>query len=78
MPEAAVNKDHGPVFRQNNIGCSGQIPAMQPEPISDCMESGPDDDFRFCVLAADCSHIPAPLLRRVNIRHALLATRSEV
>jgi hypothetical protein len=78
MPEAAMNEDHSPIFRENNIRCSRQIPAMQSEPVAECMQCSADDYFRFCVLAADRSHIPAALLRRVNIHHALLAARREV
>jgi len=78
MPEAAVYEDGRPIFRQNNIRSAWKIPAMQPEPIPECMKSGPDNDFRFCILAAYCGHIPASLLRRVNVGHAPLAASKEV
>jgi hypothetical protein len=78
MPEAAMDENSGPVFREDNIGCTGKILAMQPEPITECVKSGPDNDFRFCVFAAYCGHIPASLFRRVNVCHAPLAASSEV
>jgi len=58
VPEASMNEDDGFVFRQDDVGFSGEIFHMQSEPVSGPVQHGPDDHFRLGVLASDPAHIP--------------------
>lgn len=42
MPEAAMNEDHGPEFREDNIRRTGKIAAMEPESIAGHVKSVAD------------------------------------
>jgi hypothetical protein len=55
-----MNKNHGFVFRQNNVRAARQFPVVQPEPISHPVQQGPDNHFRFGVFAGNTAHIPTP------------------
>lgn len=59
MPEAAMNKNHGFVFRQNDIGTAGQFPVMQPEAIAHAVQERPDNHLRLGILTGDAAHVPA-------------------
>ena len=78
MPEAAMNEYSCSVFWQDNIRSSWEIPTMQSEPVTERMKNCPDNDLWFRVLPAYRGHVPASLLRRVNVCHALVAARSGV
>ena len=71
-------EDHGPILWQYNVGGPRKILSMKSESKAERVKSGPDDYFRFGILAAYCGHIPASLLGRVDIRHTLLAASREV
>jgi len=64
VPEAAVDEDHGMVFREDKIGLAGQILPVQPETEPQAVGGFPDRDLRFHVLAADRRHITAALRGR--------------
>jgi hypothetical protein len=42
MPKATVNHDCHSMFRQHNIGSSGQILPVQPKPVSEPMKQAPN------------------------------------
>lgn len=50
MPKAPVDKYHGPMFCQHDIGCAGKSLAMQPEPKSETMKEAANDHLRAGVL----------------------------
>jgi hypothetical protein len=58
MPEAAVDEDHGFVFRENNIRLSWKVLHMQTEPIPHPMQEAAHDEFRARVLATNPAHVP--------------------
>jgi len=59
MPEAAVNEDRNPTPRKHDIGNSGQVPPVKPEPKPGFKKGFPDEHFRFGVPAPDAGHHPA-------------------
>lgn len=59
VPEAAVNENDCPVFRQDDIGFAGQLPVMKPIAEACLVEGAADDHFRFRVFAANAGHHPA-------------------
>src|SRR5437762_9045069 len=67
MPEAAVNENHGFVFRKNDIRATWQLLSMQPKAITHPMQQPSHSHFRRCILSPDPAHIPAPALRRQMI-----------
>jgi hypothetical protein len=58
VPEAAVDEDHGFVFRQDDIRFTGQIVDVQPKPVAHPMQQPPDDKLRGRVFPADSPHVP--------------------
>ena len=73
MPEAAVDKNHRPVFRQNDVRLAGQGADVFAEAVSGAVQHGADKHFRFRVFAPDSRHIPASLFWRQAI-HAQSVT----
>ena len=61
MPEAAVDEDDGVVFREHDIGASGEILPVETEAEASGMKHFPDHDFRFGVAAPDAGHYPGSL-----------------
>lgn len=59
VPEAAVNKNYGFVFRQDDVGAAGQFAVVQAEAITHFVEHGADEHLRLCVFAGDAGHVPA-------------------
>lgn len=53
VPEATVNEDDGPMFRENDVRASRQIADVQPVPISERVEKSPDLHLRAGVLPLD-------------------------
>ena len=41
VPETAMHKNDGPVFGQDNIGCSGKPPVIHTIPEASCKKSFP-------------------------------------
>jgi hypothetical protein len=70
VPEAAVDKNRRSILAQHDVWFSGEILSVQSVPKAARVKEGPDAHFRFCIAAFDCRHVPAALLRRVNVNHA--------
>lgn len=73
MPEAAVYKNYGMVFRQNDVGLSGQFPVVFPEPESRPVQLAPDKLFRPGITALYAGHIVMPLLRCKSVHSFIRA-----
>lgn len=56
VPEAAVNKDHLSMARENEIGPAGKIFSVKPESQSERVSDATDDQFRTGVCAANPRH----------------------
>ena len=58
VPEAAVNKNDGVVFRQDDVGFSRQLFDVFAEAVARAVQHRTDEDFGFGVLTFDARHIP--------------------
>jgi hypothetical protein len=67
VPEAAVNKNDGFVFGQDNVGAAGQFAVVQPEPVTHLVQEGADDEFGLGVAGTDSAHIPTSVCFRETI-----------
>jgi len=56
MPKAAVDKDHGPAARKDEIGRARQIPPMEPKPEPQTVRGPTYEHFRTGVLAPYPGH----------------------
>jgi len=54
MPEAPMQEDTGPVFRQDDIRRTGKIAPMQTEAVTKSMQETADNLLRFRVFAPHC------------------------
>jgi hypothetical protein len=70
VPETAVDKNHGAVFRKDNVWLAGQVLGMQPESETLRKQEPPHLYFRFGILAADLAHVVTAGLFVVNVAHA--------
>lgn len=61
MPETAVDEHDRPVPGQNDVGRSGQVTPVQPEPVPEAVEQSADPHLRRRVPAADRSHVATAL-----------------
>jgi hypothetical protein len=61
MPETTVHKNHYAVFRENDVGLSGQVFPVQAKPVAEAMKKASDTNLRFGVCAAYRSHVAAAL-----------------
>ena len=59
MPEAAVDEDHEPVFRKNEIGPPREIFPVKAEAQSHTVGYASDSDFRSGVPIPDLRHVGA-------------------
>lgn len=59
VPEATVNENHGPVFRQHDVRGSRQITAVQSKTIPKLVQHLPYCQLRFRVLSPDGGHVAA-------------------
>lgn len=75
MPEAAVDEDHGAVFRKDKVGPSRQPAVMQPIPESFCMQRAPDEQLRGGIAAPDTAHVETALLCRQDIHSGTCSIR---
>lgn len=41
VPVTSIHKNHGVVFRQNDVWAARQIPSVQPEPVPHAMDEAP-------------------------------------
>ena len=72
VPEAAVDEDDGPVFRQHDVGFAGQVfvqRAVDGEAVAGAGEQGADQQFGLGVLALNLRHVPGALLFCEMINH---------
>jgi hypothetical protein len=80
MPEAAVYKNYGFVFGENDVGFARQsfsgggfallcFASMQSVSKTPCMQKPPHKHLRLCIRTADAAHIIASYLPGVYVRH---------
>jgi hypothetical protein len=69
MPETTVYEHHYPVSWKHQIGFSGESGDVKPITVTQRVKSPPNLQFGSRVLAADRSHITAPLFGGVDISH---------
>ncbi len=76
VPEAAMNKDHSFVARQNDVGLAGEVGAMQPEAKSRRVKGAAHLSLRFCIAGFDGAHDRCALFGRKDIvRHGVWRRR---
>lgn len=73
MPEATVHEYGGLVFREHDIGMSGQFSGMYPITISSCKQSFADIGFDGCVFSFDFRHDPTSCRRVHSIGHSMIS-----
>ena len=73
VPEAAVNKDHGAMLRQNQIGSARQILCLQPVPKSEPVQTAADQKLGLRVFPAHSCHIAAAGGGVMDVRHTSAA-----
>ena len=78
MPEAPMHQDNLVETREHEIGCSGQVAPVQPEPVTETVGRAPDTQLRLRVRLADTTHVRAARFRRQMIWHRQSAGRSSV
>lgn len=69
VPEAAIDEDDEAVTWQDEVGCTGKVLAMQPEPVSAGMKELPEEKLRFGVFPANATHHPRAGRSVNHIRH---------
>ena len=69
MPKTAVYKDSRFVLGQHDIGCAGKFTIANTEAQSFGKKEFPNQHLGFGVLAVDCRHTAAPLLRCHGVGH---------
>lgn len=72
VPEAAVDEDHGAVFRQDDVGFSGKeyvFRAVDREAVAEPVEHRAQGEFRLGVAPADAGHDLGAFLRREDVGH---------
>lgn len=72
VPEAAMHKNSGMVFRQHNIRLTGQFLFVQSVTESPAEKPAPQLHLRFGIPAAYAAHVVAAGLRAVYIGHGCL------
>jgi hypothetical protein len=78
VPEASMDKDHGLVFRQDDVGAAGQRPvlrAIHREAVAKPMEHRANGKLRLGVAAANPRHHLRALFGSEDIGHAWRASR---
>ena len=69
MPETAMNKNCGIVFRENKVGLARQAGMMNAKPETLFMQAASDNELRAGVLAPDLRHHVAALFGGYNVSH---------
>ena len=75
VPEASVNKHHGPVFRKYDVRLSGKGAverAVYGESVSHPVKEGPDSKLRLGIPSAYPAHVPGSLFFCQSVRHDIL------
>jgi hypothetical protein len=76
VPEAAVNKDRGAETGEHQIRAAWEATIVQPKPETPTVQTAPQQQFGFRVLAANATHVEPPLLYGQYIGHGLLKDRT--
>ena len=69
VPETAVDKDDGPVFAQDNVGCAGEPAHVDPVAVTVRVQVTAHNQLGFGVLALDVRHALVPLLFAHSVCH---------
>jgi hypothetical protein len=69
MPKAAMDEYRCSVFRQNNVGVSGQVFAVEPKSVAKFCEGLPDKSLRIRVARSNSRHVPASALYGKLVGH---------
>lgn len=69
MPETAIDKNHCPVFRQDDIRSAGITPVIDAVTETTCKQCFPYQNFRSGVLCPDTGHHPMTGFRCKGICH---------
>ena len=75
MPETAVNKNHGPVFRKHDVRLSGKglvQRTFHSESVSHPVKEGPDPELWLGIPSADPAHVPGSLFFCQFVSHDIL------
>src|ERR1043165_2660520 len=62
MPKAAVNEDDGLVFRENDVGASGEFFSVQTKTVAEPMQQRANAFLGRGVLAPNAAHVPGTSL----------------
>ena len=76
VPEAAVDKDDGVIFRQNDVGFTGQVFAVPAEAVAGAVEHGADEQFVFRVFTFYRPHIFTALFWSQTVHAGKLTTKN--
>lgn len=71
MPEAAIDKDGDTLFREGEVGMTGEGPATSPA--GELVFPHEGDEAKFSpgvAVAADGSHVAGTFFRRVDVSHS--------
>ena len=58
VPEAAMNKNDGFIFRQDDVRFAGKVFHIFSKPVARAVQHGADKNFRFRIFALNLPHIP--------------------
>lgn len=71
MPEAAMYKNYGFVFWQNNIRFAGKVFIVEFITVAICEKKFSHEHHRLCVLAFDPAHIVTSYFFGMHICHCI-------
>jgi hypothetical protein len=69
MPKAAVDEDHFPMARKDDVGPAGQAGRVESKSKAHSMQSAPYTEFEARVLAVNLAHYLRALRRGIDISH---------
>ena len=72
VPKTAVYKDSSFVLGQHDIGCARKFAVADTKTQTFCKQELPNQYLGFGVLAVDCRHTAAPLLRCHRVGHVVV------
>lgn len=70
VPETTVDEHHRPMAREHNVRSSGEVLAVEAEPVAEAVNQGTDELLRFGIPGAYGRHNGAPLLPRYGVGHS--------
>jgi hypothetical protein len=71
VPEAAVDKNDGPVSREHHVWSSRQLPTVKPETESQAVQDRADDSLRAGVATPDPRHVTTAMFSGNCVSHWL-------